>query len=127
MNLDLQYNYIIFGVVINAMALFNLLKNNFELFVGLFIFSNLIDLYLIDNTYKKLKQRAQWFKLITTLTVFRKKYKNIIKFDHIVFFIIIFISSSFNGIQKKKITLLNDPFIVSYIVLLMSFVNYYKN
>ena len=127
MDLDSQYNYIIFGLIINAMALLNLLKDNFGVFVCLFLISNYLDLYLIDDKYKKNKQRAQWFKLITTFTIFIKKYRNSIRFDHKVFFFLILISSSLNELSQKNIIVFSDEFIILYIIVLMFFINYFKN
>ena len=127
MDLDSQYNYIIFGLIINAMALLNLLKDNFGLFICLFLISNYLDLYLIDDKYKKNKQRAQWFKLIATLTIFLKKYKHDIRFDHKVFFFLILMSSSLNTLTQQDIMFFSDQFIILYIILLMFFINYFKN
>lgn len=127
MKLDLQYNYIIFGLVINALALLNLLKNNISLFISLFVISNLIDIYFIDDKYKILKQRVQWFKTITTFTFFVQKYRHDIRFDHKVFFFLILILSSLNKLTNKNTMIFSQQFIVLYIVILVFFIDKDKN
>ena len=49
MEIDLQYNLIILGIIVNAMALLNLLNGEFYIFIALFITSNAVDLYKFDN------------------------------------------------------------------------------
>lgn len=109
----LKPNYITtFGLVLNAFALLNLLKNEFGLFIILFSASYFCD--ILDGVYaRKFNQDtkigklydkfADWIRLITVYTIFSALYKKSIKYYHIIFVVVILCACNFHFIIKKSI------------------------
>ena len=119
-----KFNLIVFGLILNAIAILNLLNNNFIFFIIFFFTSCLLDLINYkteeENKYSRM---AQWFKYLFTYISFRFKYRDKINITHITLFVFICLLALFNHYKKEQIYILSDKFIITYIIILMITIN----